>query len=46
MIPIEAYADITTIKVFPSSKRRMSQFEIYRDAWDYLRAVERPDVER
>jgi hypothetical protein len=40
VIPIEAYADKTTIKVFPSSKRRMSRFEIYREAWDYLRAPE------
>ena len=37
VIPIAAYADRTTIKVFPSSKRRMSQFEKYREAWDYLR---------
>jgi hypothetical protein len=43
VIPIEAYADITTIKVFPSSKRRMSKFEKYRDAWDYMRAVEAPE---
>jgi hypothetical protein len=43
VIPIEAYAGITSIKVFPSSKRRMSKFEKYRDAWDYMSAVERPE---
>ncbi len=43
VIPIEAYANKTTIKVFPSSKRRMSRFEIYREAWDSMRA---PDLSR
>lgn len=40
VIPIEAYGERTTIKVFPSSRRRMSRFEIYRDAWDYMRSPE------
>ena len=37
IIPIAEFADKTTVKVFPSSKRRMSRFEIYREAWGYLR---------
>jgi hypothetical protein len=37
VIPIAAYADKTTIKVFPSSKRRMSRYEIYREAWGSMR---------
>lgn len=37
VIPIAEFTDKTTVKVFPSSKRRMSRFEKYRDAWDYLR---------
>jgi hypothetical protein len=37
IIPIAEFADKTTVKVFPSSRRRMSRFEMYRDAWDYLR---------
>jgi PD-(D/E)XK endonuclease len=37
IIPIAEFADKTTVKVFPSSRRRMSRFEIYRDAWDYRR---------
>ena len=36
VIPIEAYGERTTIKVFPSSRRRMSRFEKYRDAWHYF----------
>jgi hypothetical protein len=37
VIPIEVFKDITTVKVFPSSRRRMSRYEKYRDAWDYFR---------
>jgi hypothetical protein len=37
VIPIAAYAERTTIKVFPSSKRRMSRYEKYREAWGYMR---------
>jgi hypothetical protein len=36
VIPIEAYGERTTIKVFPSSRRRMSRFEKYREAWHYF----------
>jgi hypothetical protein len=36
VIPVEAYGDKSAITVFPSSKRRSSRFEKYRDAWRYL----------
>jgi hypothetical protein len=37
VIPIEVFAERTGVKVFPSSKRRMSRYEKYREAWDYMR---------
>jgi hypothetical protein len=37
IIPIEVFAERTVVKVFPSSKRRMSRYEKYREAWDYMR---------
>ena len=37
VIPIAVFAERTAVKVFPSSRRRMSRFEKYREAWDYLR---------
>ena len=42
VIPIEVFKDITSVKVFPSSKRRMSRYEKYREAWDYLRETAPP----
>jgi len=33
VIPIAEFATKTTVKVFPSSRRRRSRFEIYREAW-------------
>jgi PD-(D/E)XK nuclease superfamily protein len=47
VIPIDAFAAITTIKVFPSSRRRMSRYEIYREAWHHfgpLRIANRNDA--
>lgn len=38
VIPIAAFAKITAVKVFPSSKRRMSKFEKYREAWELIKA--------
>ena len=36
IIPIAEFATKTTVKVFPSSRRRMSRFEKYREAWRLL----------
>jgi hypothetical protein len=36
VLPIELFSNITGVKVFPSSKRRMSRYEIYREAWHYF----------
>jgi hypothetical protein len=36
VIPIDVFAEITTVKVFPSSRRRMSRYEIYREAWHHF----------
>jgi hypothetical protein len=38
VIPIAVFANITAVKVFPSSKRRMSKFEKYREAWELITA--------
>ena len=40
VIPIAVCADKTGVKVFPSSRRRRSRWEIYREAWHYLRTPE------
>ena len=40
VIPIAVFRTITTVKVFPSSRRRMSRYEKYRDAWHYFRPAE------
>jgi len=42
VIPIEVFKDITSVKVFPSSKRRMFRYEKYREAWHYLRETAPP----
>jgi hypothetical protein len=36
VLPVELFSTITGVKVFPSSKRRMSRYEIYREAWHYF----------
>jgi hypothetical protein len=36
VLPIELFSTITGVKVFPSSKRRMSRYELYREAWHYF----------
>jgi hypothetical protein len=36
VIPIEAFDGIGTMKLFPASRRRRSQFEKYREAWCLL----------
>ena len=36
VLPIALFARIGAVKVFPSSRRRMSRFEIYREAWCFL----------
>jgi PD-(D/E)XK nuclease superfamily protein len=33
VLPIQLFSAITTVKVFPTSKRRMSRYEKYREAW-------------
>jgi len=33
VLPIEIFAGISGAKIFPSSRRRMSRFEKYREAW-------------
>jgi len=33
VVPIQAFKRITSVTLFPSSKRRMSRFEKYREAW-------------
>ena len=40
ILPIEVFADRRSLKLFPSSHRRASRFEIYREAWHYLRTPE------
>ena len=40
VIPIQEFAEKTTVKVFPSSKRRMSRYEKYREAWEHFRPEE------
>lgn len=40
VLPIELFAKIGTVKVFPSSRRRMSKFEKYREAWCFLACPE------
>jgi len=42
VIPIEVFLNIGCVKVFPSSKRRMSRYEKYREAWDYFRPEAAP----
>jgi hypothetical protein len=37
VLPIELFLTIGAVKVFPSSKRRMSRYEKYREAWEYFR---------
>lgn len=37
VLPIALFTERTAVKVFPSSRRRMSRFEKYREAWDYIR---------
>lgn len=39
IIPIAVFANITAVKVFPSSKRRMSKFEKYREAWGLIKKL-------
>jgi len=36
VLPIEVFSTIGTVKVFPSSRRRMSRYEKYREAWCYI----------
>jgi hypothetical protein len=36
VLPIELFSNITGVKVFPSSKRRMSRYGLYREAWHYF----------
>ena len=36
VLPIALFSAITAVKVFPSSKRRMSRYELYREAWHYF----------
>ena len=36
VLPIDLFSAITAVKVFPSSKRRRSRFEKYREAWHYF----------
>ena len=33
VVPIEVFETRTAVKFFPTSKRRMSRFEKYREAW-------------
>ena len=33
VLPIDIFSERGTVKVFPSSRRRMSRFETYREAW-------------
>jgi hypothetical protein len=37
VIPIAVFANITAAKVFPTSQRRMSKFEKYREAWGLIK---------
>jgi PD-(D/E)XK nuclease superfamily protein len=36
ILPIEIFAGISGAKIFPSSRRRMSRFEKYREAWSLM----------
>jgi len=36
VLPIEVFQKIKSVKFFPSSRRRMSKFEKYREAWCLL----------
>jgi len=36
VIPVEAFQEFTSMKLFPSSKRRRSRHERYREAWCWL----------
>jgi hypothetical protein len=36
VIPIAVFSNIGAVKVFPVSRRRMSRFEKYREAWHYM----------
>jgi len=36
VVPVEAFQEFTSMKLFPSSKRRRSRHEQYREAWCWL----------
>jgi hypothetical protein len=36
ILPIQIFAGISGAKIFPSSRRRMSRFEKYREAWSLM----------
>ena len=36
VLPIQIFAGIAGAKIFPSSRRRMSRFEKYREAWPLM----------
>jgi PD-(D/E)XK endonuclease len=42
VLPIGLFSAIRSVKFFPSSKRRMSRFEKYRDAWHYFGTPKTP----
>lgn len=36
VVPVAVFRGITGMKLFPSSRRRRSKFEVYREAWNYF----------
>jgi len=36
VLPIEAFAGITSCQLFPRSRRRLSRYEKYREAWSLM----------
>jgi hypothetical protein len=36
VLPITAFRGIKGMKLFPSSRRRMSKYEVYREGWELL----------
>ena len=39
VLPIALFENIRGVKMFPSSKRRMSKFEKYREAWELIKQL-------
>jgi hypothetical protein len=36
VVPVSVFRKIKSMKLFPASRRRMSKFEVYREAWELL----------